>query len=390
MSHFLTLVFGDDISGQLNPYCESLTKRYNTINNWLEKYNDELITVIYDLDGQYHKYMDKKFWPQLTQEDLELIKDKSYIDWEGILNTRTFRFNGEEFYRKLVIPEGYKEKELPVKNILSFQDYLKEYDFKEYQEENEETKENDINQNPYFICKNNKVIEVIEFTNPDAQWDWYEIGGRWSGWLKTKNKEILTIFLKNKDDIIYRSEPTKVAKDHSVAIIRNNDEIEYVKAKDLQKDDIIIFDGNQRQISKIFEADLVDQAFVEDIDLMGMISDNARRVEKEWLQADEIIKDGKHANYDDNVIRSNLIDNRLFRNIEDYQLPRHDFIEKFKYEYITPYAYVENGNWFAQGKMGWWGMSDNKFSDEDWVKQFWNKLLDLEKGTLVTVVDCHI
>ena len=31
-----------------------------------------------------------------------------------------------------------------------------------------------------------KLIKAVRRTNPNKQWDWYQVGGRWSGFLKLK------------------------------------------------------------------------------------------------------------------------------------------------------------------------------------------------------------
>jgi hypothetical protein len=52
------------------------------------------------------------------------------------------------------------------------------------------------------------------------------------------------------------------------------------------------------------------------------------------------------------------------------------------------YALVRNGQWFARGDMGWWGISTN---EQDSCDQKINELIDgLPDDTLITIVDCHI
>ena len=36
------------------------------------------------------------------------------------------------------------------------------------------------------LGQNNQVIKVIDRTNPNAKWDWYQIGGRWRGYFPVK------------------------------------------------------------------------------------------------------------------------------------------------------------------------------------------------------------
>lgn len=49
-----------------------------------------------------------------------------------------------------------------------------------------------------------------------------------------------------------------------------------------------------------------------------------------------------------------------------------------------------NGVWCAKGEMGWFGMSDDELSQDDWNRKV-NELIDgLPDDTLMTIVDCHI
>lgn len=54
-----------------------------------------------------------------------------------------------------------------------------------------------------------------------------------------------------------------------------------------------------------------------------------------------------------------------------------------------PFAFVLDGEWHEQGKMGWFGMSSDEMSEEDW-KAYWEKHLKENPNHLVVAVDCHI
>ena len=38
----------------------------------------------------------------------------------------------------------------------------------------------------YAIVKDGKLIKAVNRTNPNRKWDWWQMGGRWSGFLKLK------------------------------------------------------------------------------------------------------------------------------------------------------------------------------------------------------------
>lgn len=57
---------------------------------------------------------------------------------------------------------------------------------------------------------------------------------------------------------------------------------------------------------------------------------------------------------------------------------------------VAPYAFLHDGEWVERGEMGWWGMSNDKFSAEEWDKKFEEFIKSLDPETEITIVDCHI
>lgn len=57
---------------------------------------------------------------------------------------------------------------------------------------------------------------------------------------------------------------------------------------------------------------------------------------------------------------------------------------------VAPYAFLHEGDWVERGEMGWWGISNDKFSAEEWDKKFEEFIKSLEPETEITIVDCHI
>lgn len=55
-----------------------------------------------------------------------------------------------------------------------------------------------------------------------------------------------------------------------------------------------------------------------------------------------------------------------------------------------PFAVVKDGQWYQKGQMGWFGMSTDNISDEEWDARVLELIKDLPDDTMLTVVDCHI
>lgn len=126
MSHFTVLVLGDNPEKQLAPY---------------------------------HEY-------ECTGEDDEYIQDMDITEEER---------------------ESYMKDHSPA----SKKNYRKFDTFKEYVVSYLETPkkgEGDNKWGYYEEDKNGEIIKIINRTNPNAQWDYYRLGGRWNGFFKLKEE----------------------------------------------------------------------------------------------------------------------------------------------------------------------------------------------------------
>lgn len=60
-------------------------------------------------------------------------------------------------------------------------------------------------------------------------------------------------------------------------------------------------------------------------------------------------------------------------------------------EQFAPYAMVKDGQWYAKGKMGWWGVTTQAYcSDDEWRDKVWELVQSLPDDTLISFYDCHI
>ena len=57
---------------------------------------------------------------------------------------------------------------------------------------------------------------------------------------------------------------------------------------------------------------------------------------------------------------------------------------------VIPYAVLHDGEWIEKGEMGWFGIDDPHYTEEDWEKKFQEFFKTLDPETEVTIVDCHI
>lgn len=217
----------------------------------------------------------------------------------------------------------------------------------------------------YAIVKDGKLVKAVKRTNPNKTWDWWQVGGRWSGYLKLKP---------GADGAI---------GERGLMGSHANDGPGYA-----------------------------DQAKKGDIDFAGMrdaagekagaLWDKARASlapDAEWItweQMRETIHKGdidaarKAYNEQPAVAAINRSIDTFYNRPDSFLVSREVYVQQARDGAISTYAAVKDSQWFAKGRMGWWACSDDKMTQEEWNRELTAMLDTLPDDTLLTVVDCHI
>ena len=213
--------------------------------------------------------------------------------------------------------------------------------------------------------KDEETCKFGYWDNPNKKWDWYQVGGRWSGLLRIKEMA-----------------DTALRGEHSLL--------------------------NDNPIDEPHTADI---AAVKDIDFEGMELEASVKAE-EFLEKYNKFKAGELSEdtWAEHDIRSTLFDLGLVDTLDEGV--RHDngeWARKPVYEYLPftledlktthrwhwefgTWAVLDNDGWHEKGNMGWWGMSDATDEDEkEWQKSYVDAFLRNEdQETLLAIVDAHI
>jgi hypothetical protein len=190
----------------------------------------------------------------------------------------------------------------------------------------------------YFGYEKGENGHFGRYTNPNATWDWWVVGGRWTGFFEVKEG------------------------------CENAAEL-----------------GN-----KSFMGAPADPGSADRLRLGAIDWDKMR--EKARSRAAE-----EYDNYDQNhpwnkALREAKI--FIFRDaishFECHNGGRETFIQNRINSVGVPYAFVKDSEWVGKGDMGWFGMSSNDLDENEWNKKFHEMLASLDPETIVTLVDCHI
>jgi hypothetical protein len=175
---------------------------------------------------------------------------------------------------------------------------------------------------------------TISHYNPDSKWDWYEVGGRWSGTL----------------------------------ILKPGCEGSNGSRSWTNKDDVI-------------PANRCDGAYNKDIDWKAMNEIAKQHLAKDW---DDL--------FDPNPVyckyRPSYVEKQRKKHIEMYGT-KENYLKRRGF--WTPFALVDEDEWYAPGEMGWWGFSSDETEDRDMFDQMFKEYVKLlNSKDVVTIVDCHI
>lgn len=203
------------------------------------------------------------------------------------------------------------------------------------------------------------------------RWDWYQMGGRFRGFLKLKD---ITVPHALGQPGVFGNNPRR---DADQALKKDvdwegmTDEAEAAAAA--KYDEVIEAYGGPIELPERSWRDLVaDESFGEDWDKRRKVYWNQSAM-KRWKQLEK-----------DRVIFA------LFEKPEDFAMPREKYLADARQAACVPFAVLVNGVWHERGEMGWWAHVTDEKDRSAWaeeVHKIFNAVLDDE---LITIVDCHI
>ena len=215
------------------------------------------------------------------------------------------------------------------------------------------------------VAADGEVTRVWRHTNPNAKWDWWVVGGRWTGFFK--GKPGVTGEVGRPGIMTERAEPGQFDA--------------------LRKGDIDL--EGTRAAAGLEAAERFDKIHA---------AIGANPWPEPWLffvkkhGDDEAGIALARAEYGAQPGIAALQKADLYPWFGEVPGPgcRKLEIQKARDNALVPYAFVRDGKWVEKGEMGWWGMSTDKVEPSQWAAEF-NKLLDeLPDDTVLTAVDCHI
>lgn len=225
------------------------------------------------------------------------------------------------------------------------------------------------------------------WSNPDAKWDWYQIGGRWSGLFPVRNQAGLL----GERSLLVREQPDERDLNHAdICKVCEIDTDAVAAETALAAEDFWARWCNYRDAKPLLDnAGRVDhwarhnvRSRGFELGLIKVLTDPAEAVPAGWLVSRD---EWGNLPKDDN--------RRVFRDLLS-TMSKEEFMQTktSTFSPIRTYAVLDADGWHAPGDMGWWGVSSETVEEgEKFATSFFDTYIRNEDpNTTLVNVDCHI
>lgn len=369
MSHFTVLVIGDNPEKQLAPYhefeCTGTDDQYvqdiDQTDELRAEYEASSERKLKDPNGNLHEPHDDQFYRDPTEE--EIAKHGIKMGTGG--NSEIFWYSkdwgdGKGYRAKIkFIPEGYEQVEVKTSESETFAQWLKDYHGRSEVAFGSEPDLADEHKYGYTLLDEaGEVLKTIDRTNPNRKWDWWTIGGRWTGFFKLKEGA--------------QGEAGRPG------LMTGPAEKGWVDQ--CRKDAIDIEGTIQAKISRRMESYRAFHAILNGREIPSW------ETTREKHQGDI---EAARTEYASHPVVHELRKAHFF-DWDDLNMPEGQFIEGERKDAIRTFAVVKDGKWYEKGEMGWWGVVHEEMDANEWRDKFAELFDSLPGDTLLTIVDCHI
>ena len=281
---------------------------------------------------------------------------KAYFKYDGQFRNAT---TGES-----ECPTGWAtDDEYPVKDLYSLEEYIEDY---------------------VGYKKDDITGKYGYWENPNAKWDWYQVGGRWAGMFKIK-PEYQELYIDKVPNFSWgwdEESKREVFKNIKVdSAVKKHIDFEAIMYEAGEK-----ARGEYRKYRPFL--DIGDREFIPWSLYLERVNDENDDLEREEARnlyhgQPQII--AKKENCD------KLGDQSVFVNLGDfYNITEEEYVENARIDSLMTFAFIKDGKWCERGKMGWFACVSDEKDKETWESIFKKFIDGIGEDEVLTVVDCHI
>lgn len=337
MSHYTCLVVGDGyIEEQMAPFMENCCGE-----------PDKRFMEFYDIEDEYRKRYEEDGVEKVVMPDGKLL-----LPWDNKFKV-PFKKGDISTLGKYKVPKNLEKRMVPYKETYpTFEEYMKDY--------------------CGYASRNDIYNRYGYFQNPNAKWDWYEIGGRWTGFFQLKKGK------KGKRGKQYNfTGELFISGNKADRCFKADIDFEAMR-KDLERSAANRYDLVQKAIKDT----PVNKSWDE---VRDSVEDSVKDIEK----ARNKYHDQPRVKAFKELVRSETGLFGFLSTVEEYSIPRDQYLDQSRNHAGVTHAILKDGKWYESGEMGWWGVVNNEKDPETWDAMY-NKMVDeLPDSTILTLVDCH-
>ncbi len=284
-------------------------------------------------------------------------------------------------------PEGAEEVEVPYRELMTFAEYLKDDGLSE----KSTGSERDAKYGYFVLDASGAVERVVRRTNPNDKWDWWQIGGRYSGKFapgydpETDPNHQETCWLCNGTGKRTDAVCENGCNGCSGTGVKTKWPTQWkgTPGNQIRVGDIPWDTLRQVQIDRhLAEYDKAVTA------TQGMELPQSWDAMREELGVEAARE--KYNAFDSVKALRKLGIWDADETIEDLKLSREQIIARASRRPVTCWAVVKDGVWTEKGSMGWFGMSSGDKDPELWADEVVKLIEGLPADSWITCVDCHI
>lgn len=366
MSHFTVMVIGDDFENALAPFhefeCTGIDDEYvvdvDRTAEYLQMWEERTELRFKDPDGGLHDPSDDEFFVDPPEGE------KLYGNgWSGgVLHISKDWGDGQGYRAKIrQMPDGWEEVKINTREHQTFQEWVRAYT------------ELPVLRNPpnkgevpeeakygYLLeDKAGNIEKVIRRTNQNAKWDWYQVGGRWSGMLSLK--------LGGEAD---------QARKGDVDWDTMRDDAETRAAREYDAIRAVVGCASWTPWRTLLE-----EHGKEDV--------QAARDKYNSQLAIQLMRnppEGANTGVPPQEYRELV----RWGDLDRFLVSRETYLQRARDCACVTFAVLMDGKWYERGEMGWWGCVANKKEVDVWNAEFAKLMDSLDDDEMITIVDCHI
>ncbi len=376
MSHFALLVIGEEVDQQLAPFhefeCTGLDLFIQDIevtDQRLAEYQKEETRRLRSPDGSLHDPYDDMFYRDPTPAETDKIGPFAGSGGGQELSWHSKDWGDGNGYRAKVrfVPDGWEDIKIPTQTLLEFRDWIADYGVPIIPSGKRPDLANGHKYGYAIADEKGDVVKVVKRTNPNSKWDWYQIGGRWSGFFQLKDGAEGVL---GERSLLDEREDNRAVLSWADQCLKRDVDFDAMKYQarckaneTFDKYEAIVAEHGQPLGWTSIRESMSDQI------------DKARETYRSQPAMKALNKE---------------LGFRMGCWVDELEGRREAYVRRCENASFRTFAVVKDGKWYEKGEMGWWGLVIDEKDEDKWDQQFMSLLESLPEDTMLTVVDCHI